>query len=255
MQRYKSIWISDVHLGTNSCKAEQLCTFLKSIDCENLFIVGDFIDGWKLQRGWNWPQEHSNVIRRLLTKAKRGTNIFYIIGNHDEFLRSWLNVDIKLGNIAVNNYFDYVDSKGRKWFVTHGDQFDQVVRNWKIVSLAGDIAYGVLLNCNGLVNKVRRRLGLGYWSLSQHVKSKTKQAIDFIYKFEENLADHAKKQNCHGVICGHIHTPAIKMINGTVYINDGDWVETCSAIVETIDGEFRLLMLDADGQMKIKATY
>lgn len=255
MNKYNSIWISDVHLGTNSSKAEQLCAFLKSVECENLFIVGDFIDGWKLQRGWNWPQEHSNVIRRLLTKAKRGTKIFYVIGNHDEFLRSWLNVDMKLGNIAVNNHFDYVDVKGRKWFVTHGDQFDQVVRNWKIVSLAGDIAYSVLLNCNGAVNKVRRRLGLGYWSLSQHVKSKTKQAIDFIYKFEENLADHAKKQNCHGVICGHIHTPAIKIIKGTVYINDGDWVETCSAIVETIDGEFQLLMLGADGEMKIKATY
>jgi len=255
MTKYKSIWISDVHLGTKSCKADLLCTFLKNNSCDNLFIVGDFIDGWKLQRGWNWPQEHSNVVRRILTNAKRGTKVSYAIGNHDEFLRSWLNENLRFGNIVVDNHFDYVDLKGRKWLVTHGDQFDQVVRNWKIVSFAGDVAYNMLLSCNGIVNTFRRKFGLGYWSLSKHIKSKTKQAIDFIYKFEENLAEHAKRQNCHGVICGHIHTPVIKTIDGITYINDGDWVETCSAVVETMDGEFQLLILGADGKMKIESTY
>jgi UDP-2,3-diacylglucosamine pyrophosphatase LpxH len=166
-----------------------------------------------------------------------------------------LNENLRFGNIVIDNHFDYIDLKGRKWLVTHGDQFDQVVRNWKIVSFAGDVAYNMLLSCNGIVNTLRRKFGLGYWSLSKHIKSKTKQAIDFIYKFEENLAEHAKRQNCHGVICGHIHTPVIKTIDGITYINDGDWVETCSAVVETMEGEFQLLILGADGKMKIESTY
>jgi UDP-2,3-diacylglucosamine pyrophosphatase LpxH len=255
MTHYRTIFISDIHLGTTGCKADNLCKFLKENQCDNLFLVGDIIDGWKLSRGWAWPQSHSNVIRAILTKSKRGSNITYIVGNHDEFLRSWISMGINLGNIEIQNEVIYDDLKGRKWLITHGDLFDQVTRHWKFVSVLGDHAYTFLLMCNGWLHIVRERLGLGYWSLSQYMKSKTKQALNFIYKFEECLANHAKKLNMHGVICGHIHTPTIKMVNDIIYANDGDWVETCSALVETDTGEFHLLILSSDGTMEVKETY
>lgn len=255
MNKYRSIWISDIHLGTKGCNAEALCRFLKENDCETLYLVGDIIDGWKLSRKWHWPQEHSNVVRRLLTKAKRGTKVIYILGNHDEFLRSWIRHRIDFGNVQVTNQIEHIDVFGRKWIVTHGDLFDQVTRHWKWVSVLGDRAYNLLLATNGLVNRIRKVFGFGYWSLSRYVKGRTKQAVSFIYKFEEHLARHARDLNAHGIICGHIHTPAIKDIGGVIYANDGDWVETCSALVETHEGEFRLICLDGDGSMKITATY
>lgn len=255
MIKYKSIFISDIHLGAVGCKAEQLSKFLKDNQCENLFLVGDIIDGWKLSRGWNWPQEHSDVVRRILTKAKRGTHITYIIGNHDEFLRSWLSLNLNLGNITITNEIVYNDVKDRDWLITHGDLFDQVTRHWRFVSVLGDRAYNMLLSLNGWLHFIRGKLGLGYWSLSKYIKHRTKEALNFIYKFEEHLSNHAKKHNMHGVICGHIHTPTIKIINDIVYINDGDWVETCSAVVETIDGEFQLLLLSSSGQMEIIERY
>ena len=254
--QYRSIWISDIHLGTKGCKAEQLCNFLKNNNSDMLYLVGDIVDGWKLSRGWHWPQEHSNVVRRLLTKAKRGTKIYYIIGNHDEFLRPWLKHGLAAGNITIiSDQITHVDLHGRKWLVTHGDLFDQVTRHWKWVSMLGDRAYTALLMCNGLIHRMRKLFGLGYWSLSKYVKGRTKQALNFIYKFEKHLAAHAGDNGFHGVICGHIHTPAIKSINGVIYANDGDWVETCSVLVETHDGEFQLLLLEEDGSMKIHETY
>lgn len=243
MTKYKSIWISDLHLGTKGCKAELLCKFLKENQCENLFLVGDIIDGWKLSRSWYWPQEHSNVIRKILTKAKRGTKVTYIIGNHDEFFRTWLDHDLTIGNITIKNSENYIDGNGRLWLITHGDMFDQVTRHWRWVSVLGDRAYNFLIASNYFVHKFRSFFGLGYWSLSKYIKTRTKQAVNFIYKFEEHLAKHAKDSNAYGVICGHIHSPTIKTINDVVYINTGDWVETCSAVVETIDGEFKLLVL------------
>jgi UDP-2,3-diacylglucosamine pyrophosphatase LpxH len=254
MTDYKTIWISDIHLGADACKADKLCAFLKQNNCDNLYLVGDIIDGWKLERKWNWPQEHSNVIRRILTKAKRDTKIFYVIGNHDEFLRSWLSENVSIGEIHFSNHYDYTDLKGRKWLITHGDQFDQVVRHWKFISILGDMAYNFLLSCNNILYYIRSFFGFNYWSLSKYIKNKTKQAINFIYKFEENLANYAEKKKYHGIICGHIHTPAIKKIGNIIYMNDGDWVETCSAIVETIDGKFQLLLLDGDN-MKVIETY
>jgi UDP-2,3-diacylglucosamine pyrophosphatase LpxH len=251
MEKFKTIWISDIHLGTRGCKADQLCRFLKTYECETLYLVGDIIDGWKLTRSWHWPQEHSNVIRRLLTKAKRGTNIVYIVGNHDEFLRPWLKHKLAFGNLTISNQIIHIDLKGRKWLVTHGDMFDQVTRHWKWLSILGDRAYTIMLIANGILHKIRNKFGFGYWSLSKWLKSKAKQAINFIYKFEEHLATHAANNNCYGVICGHIHTPAIKEINGIIYANDGDWVETCSALVETYDGEFKLLILNLNGEMQV----
>lgn len=248
MTTYRTIWISDVHLGTRGSKAELVSQFLKDNQCETLYLVGDMIDGWQLSKSWYWPQEHSNVIRKILTKAKRGTKVFYILGNHDDFLRPWLDHDLSIGDIHVVNHATHIDIFGRKWLVTHGDLFDQVTRHWRWVSMLGDTAYHILLSSNHLVHKVRSFFGLKQWSLSQYIKGKTKQAVSFIYKFEEYLSIYAKENNAYGVICGHIHTPAIKTIDGVVYINTGDWVETCSAVVETLDGEIKLLILQ-DGVM------
>jgi len=250
MNVYKSVWISDIHLGTKGCKADQLCAFLKETQCESLFLVGDIVDGWRLSKSWYWPQEHSNVVRRLLTKAKRGTHIIYVTGNHDEFLRPWVRHIVELGNIQVVNKYIYKDIKQRDWLITHGDLFDQVTRHWRYVSLLGDRAYTLLLSLNGAITKVRSFMGLGYWSLSKFIKGKTKQALNFVYKFEEHLAAHAKAIGVQGVICGHIHTPTIKNISGIIYINDGDWVESCSAVVETLEGDFKLLILDTEGTMR-----
>jgi UDP-2,3-diacylglucosamine pyrophosphatase LpxH len=255
MEHYRAIWISDIHLGTKGCKAVQLCQFLKEHNCDTLYLVGDIVDGWRLSKSWYWPQEHTNVVRRILTKAKRGTKVIYITGNHDEFFRPWLKHNLMFGNIQIQNQTTHTDAKGREWIVTHGDLFDQVTRNWRWVSMLGDRAYHALLMSNGMVNKVRSVFGLGYWSLSKFVKNHTKQAVSFIYKFEEHLARHAKQHHAHGIICGHIHTPALKEIDGVVYINDGDWVETCSALVETHEGEFKLLLLHTDSTMQTMATY
>ena len=156
MKKYRSIWISDLHLGTNGCKADELCKFLKNNDCEHLYLVGDIVDGWKLNRSWNWPQSHSNVIRRLLTSAKRGTNITYIIGNHDEFLRDWVRFGIQVGNIRVVNECDHVGVTGQRYLVVHGDMFDSVTRNYKWVSMLGDMAYELLLRINSVLNKTRK---------------------------------------------------------------------------------------------------
>lgn len=255
MIHYKTIFISDIHLGSNDCKADNLTKFLKETQCDNLFLVGDIIDGWKLKRGWYWPQSHSNVIRAILTKAKRGTNVVYIIGNHDEFLRSWLQMHINFGDIEFTNEYSYKDLKNRQWLIVHGDLFDQVTRHYKWISILGDHAYSFLLMCNGQLHFIRERLGLGYWSLSKYIKNKTKQALNFIYKFEGSLANYAKDNGYTGVICGHIHHPTIKQIDNITYSNTGDWVETCSALVETHTGEFQLLILSIDGTMKVIETY
>ena len=212
MNQYKSIFISDVHLGTSSCKAEALCKFLKTYNSDNLFLIGDIIDGWRLQRGWNWPQSHSNVIRKILTKAKRGTKIVYLSGNHDEFLRKWTDYDLKIGNIHIVDNYTYMSTSGYKFLLTHGDLFDAVTRNWKLVSIVGSILYDILLIINGYYNEIRRIFGCGYWSLSKYIKHNAKQAANFIFSFEDHLADHALTENYDGVICGHIHYPEIKKI-------------------------------------------
>ena len=254
MTVYKTIWISDVHLGTKGCKSELLCNFLKNNNCDNLFLVGDIIDGWKLQRKWYWPQEHSNVLRKILTKAKRGTIVTYIIGNHDEFLRSWTNTSINVGNIEITNEKIYTDLKGRTWLIIHGDLFDQITVNFKWLSMIGDRVYSILLICNSVLHQIRSKFGLGYWSLSKYLKEQSKQAVNFIYKFEEHLAEYAKSKKMQGVISGHIHKPEIKSINNITYMNTGDWVESCSVIVETLDGEIQLLVLNQNNIMDIVKT-
>ena len=239
---YKSIFISDVHLGTKGCKAELLCSFLKQNSSENLFLVGDIIDGWRLERKFYWPQSHSNVIRRILTAAKRGTNVIYIVGNHDEVLRKVLPFGISFGEIELKNHHRYDAVDGKTYLIIHGDLFDTAIRNkLKFLYHLGDLIYDRLLDLNHVVNWFRRRFGLKYWSLSAYLKGKTKEAVAFMSDFENLIVEYCRKKNANGIICGHIHRADIKDINGITYMNDGDWVESCTALVEHHDGRWEII--------------
>jgi UDP-2,3-diacylglucosamine pyrophosphatase LpxH len=241
MKHYKTICISDTHLGSKDAKADLLNNFLKNHTCDNLFLVGDIIDGWKIQQNkWKWKQSHTNVIRRILGYAKRGTKVTYVTGNHDEFLRPFVN-QFSLGSITICNQAEYRDTDGNLFLITHGDMFDGITRIGKWLGFLGDAAYDLVLWINTKFNYIRHRLGFGYWSLSKYLKHKVKKAIDFVFKFEENLAGYCERKNFDGVICGHIHTPQIKTINGIIYMNDGDWVESCSALVEHEDGKWEII--------------
>jgi UDP-2,3-diacylglucosamine pyrophosphatase LpxH len=239
---YRSIFISDVHLGTRDCKANQLNNFLKHNTCETLYLVGDIIDAWKIQQNrWRWRQSHSNVIRRILGHAKRGTHIVYIAGNHDEFLRPLIPYGIGFGEIEIVNQATHVGVDGQRYLVTHGDLFDGITRLAPWISFLGDRAYDIVLNINSRFNWIRHKMGFGYWSLSQYLKQRVKKAVDFVFQFERNLAEYCRKRGFDGVICGHIHHAEIKEINGVVYMNDGDWVESCTALVEHHDGRWEII--------------
>lgn len=254
---YRSIFISDVHLGSRACEADLLCAFLKNHSCHTLYLVGDILDFWKLKRKLFWPQAHSNVIRRLLTASKRNTQVKYVIGNHDELLREWIkDLDLSMGNIEIANHFDHLTVSNQTLLVTHGDLFDNVIRYHKWLSYLGDRAYSALIFLNQAVNKVRSLMGRDHWSFSNYIKINTKQAVSFITKFEECLCNHAISQDYDGVICGHIHTPCIKQDGEFLYINTGDWCETVSAVVEHHNGDFELLVWDVSlKQMQSKAIW
>lgn len=243
-KKYKSIFISDVHLGTRASQAEKLCKFLKENTCENLYLVGDIIDGWRLQRKWYFPQEHANVIRRIFTASKRDTNVYYILGNHDEVLRKYLKYNIELGNVKILNEIVH-EINGKKYLVIHGDFFDPVMNHAKWLMHIGDIAYNLLIWLNLQLNWFRKRLGLRPWSLSKFLKSKTKEAVNFIGNYEEQLSEYCKKKEYDGIICGHIHTPADKIINDIHYLNTGDWVENSTAILEHYDGKIELISYES----------
>jgi UDP-2,3-diacylglucosamine pyrophosphatase LpxH len=241
--KYKTIFISDVHLGTKDCKAELLNNFLKNNDCETLYLVGDIIDGWKIQQNkWRWKQTHTNVVRRILGYAKRGTRVIYIAGNHDEFLRPMLPYNINLGNVEIYNQFEHIGVDGKHYLVTHGDLFDGITRLAPWIAFLGDKAYDVILSINTHYNHFRRRCGWGYWSLSKFLKARVKRAVDFIFRFEKNLSSYCKRKGYDGVICGHIHHAEIKEIEGVIYMNDGDWVESCSALVEHDNGQWEIII-------------
>jgi UDP-2,3-diacylglucosamine pyrophosphatase LpxH len=240
--KYKSIFISDVHLGTRGCQAKLLNDFLKKNTCENLYLVGDIIDGWRLKNKWYMPASHANVIRRILGKAKHGTRVYYIIGNHDEYLRKFLRFDISFGKVRILNKTDYHAINGKRYLVIHGDLFDKLMnKNFKWLMFFGDKLYAWLIMLNLNLNRIRSLFGLKQWSLSKFLKSKTKEALNFILKFEELISNYCREKQYDGVICGHIHTPAIKKINGADYMNCGDWVESCSALVEEKDGTFKII--------------
>lgn len=239
---YRAIFISDVHLGTKDCKAEQLNNFLKNHSCDTLYLVGDIIDGWKIQQNkLRWKQTHTNVIRRVLGASKRGTKVVFIAGNHDEFLRPMIPYGLNFGNVEIANQSIHVGLDNKKYLVIHGDLFDGITKLAPWLSFLGDKAYDFVLSLNNKFNWIRRKMGFGYWSLSQFLKYKVKTAVDFIFDFEKNLARYCKKRGFDGVICGHIHHAEIKEIDGIVYMNDGDWVESCSALVETHSGEFKII--------------
>ena len=239
--KYKTIFISDIHLGTHGCQADALISFLKTNECENLYLIGDIVDGWRLKNRWYFPQNQVNVLHRFLKLAKNGVNVYWVSGNHDEFIRSFIKYEIKLGNVHIDNEFEYQGINGKKYLVVHGDMFDGIHVSHKWLSYLGDAAYTGLLKFNEWFNLVRRKLGMNYWSISKAIKKNVKTAMNFIGGFEENLSGYAKKRHYDGVICGHIHTPEIKVINGVEYMNDGDWVESCSALVEHYDGRFEII--------------
>jgi UDP-2,3-diacylglucosamine pyrophosphatase LpxH len=242
MKSYRSIFISDVHLGTNDCKAEQLNNFLKHNSCETLYLVGDIIDGWKVQQNkLRWQQSHTNVLRRILGHAKRGTRVIYVAGNHDEFLRPLIAYGLSFGRIEIHNQIEHIGLDGRHYLVVHGDLFDGITRLAPWLSMLGDRAYDFVLALNSKFNWVRHKFGFGYWSLSQYLKKRIKKAVDFIWQFEKNLADYCRKRGLAGVICGHIHHAEIKIIDDIVYMNDGDWVESMTALVEKWDGEWEIV--------------
>ena len=241
-RKYRTIFISDLHLGTPGAQAKLLLQFLKQNDADELYLVGDIIDGWRMKNGISWPQEHSDVLREILKKASKGTKVRYIVGNHDEFLRKWLSWNPRFGRVRINNHREYTALNGKRYLVVHGDMFDALMREeLKWIMKLGDVGYGFLIWLNTRLNKLRALFGLPYWSMSKYIKTKAKKAVSFVAKFEERLATYAKDKNYDGVICGHIHSANITEIDGVEYLNTGDWVESCTAIVETHKGVFKLI--------------
>ncbi|MCW5773033.1 MAG: UDP-2,3-diacylglucosamine diphosphatase [Rhodospirillaceae bacterium] len=237
--RYRAIWISDIHLGTRGCKAEFLLDFLRRTESETLYLVGDIVDGWRLKRSWYWPQFHNDVVQKLLRKARKGTRVVYIPGNHDELLRRFLEINI--GQIEVMAEAIHTTADGRKLLVLHGDEFDAVVRYARWLAFLGDWAYNFALSANHWINVLRRALGLNYWSLSAYLKQRVKNAVEYISRFEQAVSEAAAKRGVDGVVCGHIHHAEIRQIAGITYCNDGDWVESCTALVEHADGRLEIL--------------
>jgi len=254
--KYRTVWISDTHLGTFGAKVRYLEHFLSSIECDTLYLVGDIIDGWQFGRSAAfWPQSHVDIIRKILSKARKGTEVRYVIGNHDEFLRKYLDyLDISFGNVYFANEFIHETADGRQLLVIHGDLFDGVTRYHKWLSHLGDIAYSVLLRLNAVFNRVRQTLGMGYWSLSGYLKYKVKSAVAFIESFEESLAKEAIRRDLDGVVCGHIHCAEIKELGGVTYYNDGDWVESCTALVEHFDGRIEIIQWHKIGHENINSN-
>jgi len=236
---FRTIWISDIHLGTPGCNADLLMDFLKSVECETLYLVGDIIDAWRLRKGWYWPARHNDVVRRILKMAKHGTHVVYVPGNHDEVLRDYAG--LAFGDVTVASEVIHETADSRRLLVLHGDQFDSIVLYAKWLAFLGDSAYEFLLKANRIVNFVRRRFGLPYWSLAAHMKKRVKNAVSFISRFEEVVARAAAERHVEGVVCGHIHSAEIRQFGHITYYNDGDWVESCTALVEHADGRIEII--------------
>jgi len=239
LKNYKTIFISDIHLGSKACQAELLLDFLKHNDSEKLYLVGDIVDGWRLKRKWYWPQSHNDVVQKILRKARKGTQIIYVPGNHDEGLRQYIGTHF--GGIEVRPTDIYEAVNGDKYLVLHGDNFDNVMLYARWLAYVGDHAYDLVLRLNTVFNGLRRLMGLRYWSLSSYLKIKVKNAVQFISEFERVLANEAQKAGVQGVICGHIHHAEMKQYGDIIYMNDGDWVESCTALVEHFDGTWEII--------------
>lgn len=248
MKRFRTGWISDIHLGSKGSKADALLQFLREYEFEKLYIVGDFIDVWQLRRGIYWPQSHNDVIQKILRAGRKGTRVIYIPGNHDEFVAHFFG---HFGAVEIMPRDIHTTADGRQLLVIHGHELDTVVQNIKWLAFVGDVGYQLLLKLNAPVNTFRRLFGLGYWSLSAYVKKSVKNAVSFIGEFEKAIVQYAQSDNVQGVVCGHIHSPVIRTIESTTYYNSGDWVESLSALVENFDGKIELITnfaVDATGR-------
>ncbi len=239
VRHVRTLFISDVHLGTKGAQAEMLLDFLRYHDADTIYLIGDIIDGWKLKNGWYFPQSHNDVVQKLLRKARKGARVIYIPGNHDEFFRDFLG--LTFGGVEMYENFIHKAADGKEYLVIHGDYFDVVVKHARWLAFLGDSAYTFALSINTHLNIIRRRLGFTYWSLSAWAKLKVKNAVNFIGRFEETLATEARRLKVDGVICGHIHHAANKDIDGIKYLNTGDWVESCTAIIEHEDGRMEII--------------
>ena len=236
---YRTIWVSDVHLGSKSARADYLVDFLKSTECEKLYLVGDIIDFWSMRKTTFWPQSHNDVIREILRKSKQGTQVIYIPGNHDMLLRD--HAGLVFGNISIQLQDIHETKTGQRLLVTHGDEFDQIVTCNRLKSFFGNHAYDFLIWLNRVVNRVRKRFDMPYWSLATYLKHKSKNAIEYIHRFEQAVAYEVEKKDVDGLVCGHLHRAEMETINGVLYCNDGDWVESCTALVEKDDGMLQLI--------------
>ena len=236
---YRTIFLSDVHLGTRHSQAEMLLDFLRHTESHHLFLVGDIIDNWALKRSWYWAQSHNDVIQKLLRKARKGTQITYIPGNHDEHFRDFCGQ--RFGSVAVRMEAVHTTADGKRYLVMHGDKFDGVVLYAKWLAHLGDVAYANAIKVNTVFNRIRRRVGLPYWSLSAFLKNRVKRAVEFVGNFEDAVVRNAREARVDGVVCGHIHTAESREIDGIHYCNDGDWVESCTALVEHADGRLELV--------------
>ena len=239
MKHYRAIWISDVHLGTPGCQAKFLLDFLKHNESDTLYLVGDIIDGWRLKKSIYWPQSHNDVVQKILRKARKGTEVVYVPGNHDESIRQFLG--LSFGEVKVVPEAIHTTADGRKLWITHGDLFDGVMQYAKWLAYVGDNLYSLILYFNRYLNLLRVRMGMQYWSLSQYLKHQVKNAVSYIADFEMIMAREARLRGCQGVVCGHIHKAEIRMIDNLLYCNDGDWVESLTALVETHEGELKIV--------------
>ena len=240
LRRVRALFLSDIHLGSRACRAEHLLSFIKDFDAEYIFLIGDIVDFWAMSRGVYWPTAHNTVVQKILRKARHHVNVFLIPGNHDEALREY--VGSSFGGISLVRDYIHTGADGKRYILLHGDEFDQVTTYHRWVSILGDVSYSLLVHLNRVLSLIRRKLGLsGHWSLADYAKRNVLQAVSFISDFEHSVVRNVKRRGLDGVICGHIHTPAIKRIDGVTYINCGDWVDSCTAIVEHYDGRMQLV--------------
>ena len=251
--RYRTIFISDVHLGTRGCRSDFLVDFLRRVSCERLFLVGDIIDGWRLRKSWYWDAECDEVLRLILHHARTGTDVTYIPGNHDEMFRAWLPMGLEIAGVRLRAEAEHLTADNRRLLVIHGDEFDSVVRYARFLAVLGDWAYATVLRFNTWFNALRRRLGYPYWSLSAWLKRQVKEAVKAIDRFESALAGEARRRGFDGVVCGHIHHAEMRDVGGVLYINDGDWVESCTALVEHDDGRLELIDWAARNRLSFAA--
>ena len=235
----RTAWISDVHLGTPGCQADALLGFLRALECDTLYLVGDIIDGWQLRRSWYWPQAHNDVVQKLLRKARKGTRVVFVPGNHDEFARKY--VQHNFGGVDVVDEAVHVLADGRRLWIVHGDLYDGVIQYARWLACLGDTAYEFTLKMNRYFNSLRARMGLPYWSLSKYLKLKVKRAVGYIGDFECAVAREAQRRGLQGVVCGHIHHAEMRTIDGVLYVNDGDWVESLTALVEHPAGDLEII--------------